>query len=415
MFAPVVDSNYVNVYGLDITERKQAEEERRRLQERMQESQRLESLGVLAGGIAHDFNNLLMIVLGNADLALRDLSPVSPARDRLIEIEHGARRAADLCRQLLGYSGRGRFVIEPIDLSELVEEMAHMLEMSISKRAVLRYDLSKGLPAVVADATQMRQIVMNLIINASEAIGERSGVISIATGAMECDRRYLSGTYLGEDLPEGRYVYMEVSDTGCGMTKDVRERLFEPYFTTKATGRGLGLAAVLGIVRGHKGAIKIYSEEGKGTTMKVLLPVSDVPALARQQGAGTEPEEWTGSGTVLLVDDEETVRAVAGQMIERAGFDVITAQGGREAVEIYRERRDEITCVVLDLTMPHMSGEECFRELRRMDKDVRVILSSGYTEQDATERFAGKGLAGFIQKPYELAQLKDKLRECLGG
>ena len=395
----------------DITERKRAEEEQRRLQQQMQETQRLERLGVLAGGIAHDFNNILMTVLGNAALALRDLSPVSPARERLREIEKGARHAADLCRQLLGYSGRGRFVIEPIDLSELVEEMAHMLDVSISKKAVLKYGLSEGLPAVEADATQMRQIVMNLVTNASDAIGERSGVISIATGAMQGDRDYLSGTYLAEDLPEGIYVYMEVSDTGCGMNDAIRDRLFEPYFTTKSTGRGLGLAAVLGIVRGHRGAIKVYSEEGKGTTFKALLPASEVPALARQEGA--EPEEWTGSGTVLVVDDEETVRAVTGQMIERAGFDVIAVQGGQEALEVYRERGDEIACVVLDLTMPHMSGEECFRELRRINKDVRVVLTSGYTEQDVTERFAGKGLAGFIQKPYALDQMRDKLRECL--
>jgi PAS domain S-box-containing protein len=251
--------------GRDITERKHAEE-------RMLHMQKLESLGVLAGGIAHDFNNLLMAIMGHTDLARTELSPGSPVREHLEEVEKASRRAADLCRQMLAYSGKGRFVVESLDLGEVVKEMADMLGTSISKKAILRYHFSPDLPRIEADASQIRQVVMNLIINASEAIGENPGIISLATGAMECDRAYLRGIGEGNELPEGRYVYIEVTDTGSGMDKETRKKIFDPFFTTKFTGRGLGLAAVLGIVRGHRGTIKVYSEMGKGSTFKVLLP-----------------------------------------------------------------------------------------------------------------------------------------------
>ncbi len=400
------------VFFNEVTERKQAEEERRKLEAQIQHTQKLESLGILAGGIAHDFNNLLMSVLGNADLALNELSPVSPVREYIADIESAAIRAADLCRQMLAYSGKGRFVVEALDLRELVEEMAHILEVSVSKKAVLNLHFADNLPAVRADATQIRQVLMNLITNASEAIGDRSGVISISTGAQDCERSYLSEMYLDDDLPEGLYTYLEVADTGDGMEKEVINRIFDPFYTTKFTGRGLGMAAVLGIVRGHGGAIKIYSEPGKGTTIKVLLPAAYEPAVAADSAASVN-KAWTGSGTVLLVDDEETVRAIGGKMLTHLGFEVKTASDGREALRVYRESADEITCILLDLTMPHADGEETFRELRRTDPDVCVVLSSGYNEQDVTQRFAGKGLAGFIQKPYQLETLREVLRRAL--
>jgi PAS domain S-box-containing protein len=241
----------VTFTALDITERKRAAEEHRQMQAQVQHVQKLESLGILAGGIAHDFNNLLMAVLGNADLAMRSLSRVSPAQSHLREIESASRRAAELCRQLLAYSGKGRFVVEPLDLNEVVREMTRMLEVSISKSAVLKYNLAHNLPAVESDVTQVRQVLMNLITNASEAIGDRSGIISISTGARRCDRACLAGAYIAESLTEGPFVYVEVADTGCGMTPEVKSRIFDPFFTTKFTGRGLGMAAVLGIVRGH--------------------------------------------------------------------------------------------------------------------------------------------------------------------
>ena len=389
----------------DITERKS-------MDEKLRQTQKLESLGVLAGGIAHDFNNILMAILGNADLALLELSPVSPARQNVLEIEKATRRAADLCKQMLAYSGKGRFVIEAINLGELIQEMIHMLEVSVSKKAVLRYNFADNLPAIKADIAQIRQIIMNMIINASEAIGDKSGVISVNIGAMDCDSKYLNEIYSGENLPEGIYVYLEIADTGCGMDKEATKKLFEPFFTTKFTGRGLGMSAVLGIVQGHKGAIKVYSEKGRGTTFKVLFPAVDDPAgpVAKEVA---DKKEWQGSGTVMIVDDEESICAVGKQMLERIGFKVIIAPDGREAVELFRKHAEDIVCVILDLTMPHMDGEETFRELRRIRKDVCVILSSGYNEQDITQRFVGKDLAGFIQKPYQSASLIEKVREVL--
>jgi len=407
----------------DITERKRAEEEKLALQRQLLHAQKLESLGVLAGGIAHDFNNMLMAILGNAGLALDKLSPMSPARGNLEEIEKASKRAAELATQMLAYSGKGRFVVEPIDAGELVEEMAHLLEVSISKKTMLKYNLAQSLPTFDGDATQIRQVVMNFVINASEAIGDKSGGIALSTGAIDCDRAYLDDVNevlrasLDESLREGVYTYLEVADTGCGMDAETIEKVFDPFFTTKFAGRGLGMSAVLGIVRGHKGAIKIDSEVGKGTTFKVLFPATE-PAengFAVQRKAEGEGKDWRGSGTVLIADDEETVRAVSKQMLERMGFGVLTAQDGREALKVLGEHAGEIVCVLLDLTMPHMDGEEAFREMRRLHPGIVVILCSGYNEQDATERFAGKGLAGFIQKPYRSDGLRAKLREVLGS
>ena len=264
----------------DISTAKRAVKERERLHAQLQHAQKLESLGVLAGGIAHDFNNLLMSVLGNAEMALWDLAPESPARADLQAISAAAKRAADLAKQMLAYSGKGKFVIEPLNLSKLVADMAHLLEVSISKKVTLKYNFPESLPLVDGDATQIRQIVMNLIINASEAVGEKSGVINVTTGVMEADHAYLSETYLDEGLEEGYYIYLEVADTGHGMDRETVEKIFDPFFTTKFTGRGLGLAAVLGIVRGHRGALKVYSQPKHGTTFKVLFPCSEEATAA---------------------------------------------------------------------------------------------------------------------------------------
>ncbi|NTW98785.1 MAG: PAS domain S-box protein [Geobacteraceae bacterium] len=391
----------------DITERKRTEEEHRNMEQQMLHAQKLESLGVLAGGIAHDFNNILTSIIGNADLALMRINKESPVVDNLHRIERAAVRAADLAKQMLAYSGKGKFVVEDIDLNCLLEEMLHMLEVSISKKAVLRLNTHQHLPPVEADATQIRQIIMNLVINASEAIGDRSGVIAITTGCMDCDRSYLKDVWLDENLTDGLYVYLEIADSGCGMDRETLAKLFDPFFTTKFTGRGLGMAAVLGIVRGHKGAIKVYSEPKRGTTFKILFPASGKPAEIFN-GTG-QKDDWQGNGTVLLVDDEETIRGIGTEMLKELGFSTITACDGREAVEIFRNR-PEIAFVMLDLTMPHMDGEQCFRELRQLKPDVKVIMSSGYNEQEVTQRFVGKGLAGFIQKPYRLSTLQEVIR-----
>ena len=381
---------------------------------RYQQTQRLQSLGVLAGGIAHDFNNILTAILGNSELAERNIPAGSSAHRNLAEIGKATQRGADLCRQMLAYAGKGRFQVTPLDLSEVILEMREMLQMAVSKKATLRFDLASGLPAVEADVAQIRQVVMNLVINASEAIGDANGLITTVTNALDCDRAYLDAAWGGEQLPEGRYVYLEISDTGSGMDEATRARIFEPFFTTKFTGRGLGLSAVNGIMRGHKGAIRVYSEPGRGTTFKLLFPAS--ANAPRRLGAATgECDEYEGSGTVLVVDDEESVRNTARGMLEQLGFCVLTAANGAEALETYRAHRDGIVCVLLDLTMPKMDGKETFQQIRLINPAAIVLLSSGYNEQLAIQQFVGSGLAGFIQKPYQLSVLELKMRQVLGS
>ena len=396
----------------DITERKRAEEERRKFEAQIQHAQKLESLGVLAGGIAHDFNNLLAGILGNADLALVNLPGASPARENLEEIKSASVRASDLTQQMLAYSGKGQFVIAALDLNKLVEEMVHLLRASISKKATVTLDLATELPPVEGDAGQLQQVVMNLITNASDAIGERAGVIVISTGILDADQTYLSQGNAGDMLPEGRYVVLEVSDTGCGMDKATRAKIFDPFFSTKFTGRGLGLAAVLGIVRGHGGTIKVDSEPGAGTSFTVLFPCSDRPIEATEQGEGRTGQRQD-TGTILVVDDEQLVSDVAKRILEHSGFSVLTAVVAHKGVEVFREHAGQITAVLLDMTMPEMSGEEVFREMRRIKPDVRVILTSGYNEQDAVSRFSEKGLAGFVHKPFEVDTLLRKVRQAL--
>jgi PAS domain S-box-containing protein len=388
----------------DITAQKRAEEKRRELETRLQRGQKLESLGVLAGGIAHEFNNLLVGVLGNASLALEGLSEDAPAARLIRRVEHAAQRAADLTRQMLAFSGKGRFVVRPVGLSRLVREMAELLEASVSKKVTLAYDLREHLTPVEADPSQLRQVIVNLVTNATEAIGEQSGTITIRTGEMEADDAYLAACYLDDQLPSGRYVFVEVIDTGAGMDEEVRAKIFDPFFSTKFTGRGMGLAAVLGIVRGHHGAVNVRSQPGQGTVFRVVFPTFD--ASLENANAPRHPDAPAHArGTVLVVDDEEAVRTVARTVLEHRGFTVLTANDGREAIKVYRAHGDAIDVVLLDLMMPHLSGEEVFRELFNLNANARVILSSGYDEQDVTARFAGMGLAGFIQKPYRPAAL----------
>jgi CheY-like chemotaxis protein len=369
------------------------------------QSQKLESLGVLAGGIAHDFNNLLTSILGNADLASRELSPASPIRIYLEDIETVSRRAAELCRQMLAYSGKGRFVVQSLSLNDVVREMAHLLSVSISKKVVIKYSFFSEIPSVMADATQLRQVVMNLITNASDAIAEVSGVVTLSTGVMDCDEAYLEGAAgFSQAIPPGQYVFLEVSDTGCGIEPENISRIFDPFFTTKFTGRGLGLAAVMGIVRGHRGALRVYSEAGRGTTFKVLFPAHHGPVTSVDTFE-TSTKAWKGHGVVLLADDEESIRSMGRRMLERMGYQVLVAADGRDAVQEFTKHREKIRLVVLDMTMPHLDGEACFRELRRIDPNVKVIMTSGYNEQEVISRFVGKGLAGFVQKPYGVSDL----------
>lgn len=395
----------------DITERHEAEQARLRLEEKLLQSQKLESLGVLAGGIAHDFNNLLTGILGNASLCLDELPESTPMRSQLLDIESASKRAADLCRQLLAYSGKGRFVVQPLSLNELVKEMVHLLAVTISKKVRLQYEFCTELAPVSGDATQIRQIIMNLITNAAESYGEGNGQVLVRTGREYCDAVYLKGTQLGHDLPEGSYCFIEVSDFGSGMDADTLARIFDPFFTTKFTGRGLGLAAVLGIVRGHRGTIKVYTEVHRGTSFKVLLPVVSEAI----ETTGSQPQDPTiqGSGLLLLVDDEDTVRGVARDILTRVGFSVMEAVDGEDALVKFRDHWREIRAVILDLTMPRLDGDACLREMLQVDPEVRVLITSGYNEQDIAKRFVGKCLKGFLQKPFTRQQLLGAVRSVL--
>ncbi len=379
--------------------------------------QKLESIGVLAGGIAHDFNNLLHVVLGNADIALSNLNTASPAREPLEEVVRATLRAADLTRQLLAYSGKGAFVVRHLDLSTEVREMATLLRTSISKQATLDWELAPDLPAVSADPTQIRQVVMNLITNASDALGEDGGTITLRTGVAdleELEQQRFGRPPHGEDPAErvgGPLVYLEIGDNGQGMSPDTLSRIFDPFFSTKFSGRGLGLAAVMGIVRSHRGFIRIRTELGKGTAFRVLFPA--VRGVAPKfEKPSAERSEWRGSGTILVVEDEEGVREVAERMLQDIGFDTIGAEDGRHALDLMETVGDRVTAVLLDLSMPRMGGAETFRRLREMKPDLPILMMSGYTEQVVAPQFdnAGPGTTGFLQKPFLAEDLIAVLR-----
>ncbi len=386
-------------------------EDQKKFEDQLRQAQRLESLGVLAGGVAHDFNNLLVGILGNASLALETISTSSPARLMLRDVVAASESAATLTRQLLAYAGKGRFLIEPIDISALIREISSLVQTSIARTVQLRLELAQRLPCIEADASQVQQLIMNLIINAAEAIGDQPGTVLVSTGMQDLDEQYINTVLAPEQIKPGRYVTLEVHDTGIGMSQETMAKIFDPFFTTKFTGRGLGLAAVLGIVRGHKGAMKVYSTLGKGTTFKVLFPgttETKVIPVAPQAIEINRNDEG-----VLVIDDEQFVRRTAKSMLERYGYTVYVAENGREGVDLYRGLGDKVQAILLDMTMPVMSGAETFRELKSINPGIPVILSSGYNEVEAVQRFTGKGLAGFIQKPYSAAALASKIRTII--
>jgi signal transduction histidine kinase/CheY-like chemotaxis protein len=399
----------------DLTERRRAEEERQRLEHQVQHSQKLESLGVLAGGIAHDFNNLLVAIMGNADLAAAVLAPDHPAAELVDEVIRAAQRAGDLCQQMLAYAGKGRVAVGPVDLNDVVEEMGELLGVSISKGALLRHELAPGLPPVHGDVVQLRQVVLNLLTNASDALVRGQGQIRMATYRTDPTVFDPTASVLDSRPEAPVLVALEVADTGEGMDEETRARIFDPFFSTKARGRGLGLAAVLGIVSGHRGTLELWSEPGQGTRMRILLPAMDRPAPeVRHPAPGADvvvPEDPCPKGTVLVVDDEASVRGVAREMLVRAGLDVLEAADGVEAVDRYRELGDEIDVVLLDLTMPRMDGAEAAEALRALDPDVRIVLSTGYSDAAA----GAAGLAGvpLLRKPYRRAELLARVRDAL--
>jgi PAS domain S-box-containing protein len=413
---PVSDKIFVILD--DITERKKAEEDRLNLERQLLHSQKLESLGVLSGGIAHDFNNLLQALLGNLELALMRLPADAASRKNIDNAVNAAKNAAKLTNMMLAYSGKGLFVVKPLNLTDLVEENATMLGAAIPKSITLERHLDPNLPTVMADAGQLQQVVMNLITNAAEAIGDQIGKIGLSSGVKEFNQATLNSSRLEEKLPSGRYVWMKISDNGCGMDEVTLQKLFDPFFTTKFTGRGLGMSAVLGIIRAHKGAFLVESKPGGGTTVNVLLPISDHTKRAPENSADSAGSAKTtdhARGVILVVDDEDMIRGVCVSMLVELGFDVLSSASGEEALRLFREQGDRISMVLLDQVMPEMDGVTVFRELRRIRPGIKILLASGYSEQEVTERFNGLGLDGFIPKPFNFKQLTEELQRVLTG
>jgi len=418
-----VDPNgnrYLVGVARDVTDLRRAEDERMELNMRLLHAQKLESLGVLAGGIAHDFNNLLMVIMGNLDLALYKLHGEPDVRQSIEHAVNAAKRATELTNRMLAYTGKGSFSIERLNLNELVEENTNMFTASVSKKLTLELRPDPAAAPIMADVAQVQQVIMNLLTNASEAIGDQAGKIILATGARECDAAYLDKSRLQEKPPPGNYVWLEVSDTGCGMDEDTVQRLFDPFFTTKFTGRGLGMSVVLGIVRGHHGALLVDSAPRKGTVIRVLFPAAESPCPVPGPSVdtsvkGDEAGLFRLSGNVLLADDEKMVREVCKVMLSELGFTVVTAVDGEDAVRIFSARPDSIDLVILDASMPNKGGIEAFIDLRKIRPDVKVILSSGYTEIGIAEQMEDKGLNGFIQKPFTLDGLRWIITAALCG
>jgi PAS domain S-box-containing protein len=388
----------------DITEDKRAAEQQR-------QSQRLESLGVLAGGIAHDFNNLLVGILGNASLTMDMIGAASSARPLLEELIKASERAASLTQQLLAYAGKERIATRPLHLQELIRELTGLLRASIPKNVRLVLDIPESLPPVEADHTQMQQVIMNLVINAAEAIPEnRPGTVKISAAARQATAADHAGAVTPLPSASESYVAVTVSDTGQGMTPEVRSRMFDPFFTTKFMGRGLGLAAVLGIVQAHRGAITIKTAPGDGTAITLLFPPTAATARADSPASAVLGQ---GEGTVLFVDDEEPVRTVARRALEHHGYRVLLAESGQQAIETLREH-PEVIAIVLDLAMPDMTGDQAAPLIREIDPTVPIILSSGYAEREARSKFGEVGLAGFLQKPYRAGALVEMVN-AYGG
>ena len=393
----------------DLTERVKAEREKAQLEAKFHHSQKLESLGVLAGGIAHDFNNILVSIMGNADLALMDLPENSSIQREIQDIKRASQRAADLTEQMLAYSGKGRFIIQAQDINNLINDITEMVRASISKKIVLNYDLLDKLPAVEADATQIRQVIMNLLINASEAIGNNSGIITVRTSSQNIDKTILKDFTAGDKTKPGRFVRMDIIDTGSGMDDETLAKLFEPFFTTKFTGRGLGLSAVLGIIKGHRGGIRVKSLPGQGTKFTIILPASDQDYQPADKPS--RAVSWSGSGKIIVIDDEPGVCEIAKSMLKKLGFEVLTAGDGKTGLNLYREHREQISAVLLDVSMPELSGPETLMLLRKIDPELRVALYSGYNEPDLKDAVKFDEQTTFMSKPFEFAKFSETIRQ----
>ena len=403
----------------DISELKNSTEKRITLEKHLLHAQKLESLGVMAGGIAHDFNNLLQSILGNMELALLKLDADSESKKNISKAINSAMRAAHLTNLMLTYAGKGFVIKKDLNLNDLVRENVEMLKTAASTSVSLELSLSAELPCIIAGEAQIQQVVMNLITNAAESIIGQQGHITITTGVLDCDQDYLSASLLDVKPDPGRYVYLEVKDNGCGMSEETIKRLFDPFFTTKFAGRGLGMSAVMGIVKSHRGTLFVNSKPGAGTTFRVLFPVSETALPAQVKESIAPPVktctslESTLSGVALVVDDEKSVLRTCAKMARLIGFNVITANDGIDAVAKYREHADEIDVVLMDLTMPNMDGLTAMGEIYRISPDIKVILASGFNEEELNERLTSKPPSGFIRKPYSIKTLETEFRRVM--
>jgi two-component system cell cycle sensor histidine kinase/response regulator CckA len=435
-YSPVYDEGGqiigLAVYLTDITQQRQAELELERYRDHLEElvaqrtleleaahakllhAQKLESLGLLAGGIAHDFNNLLAVILSRAELCAPLFPDGSLASGHVSIIRETALEARMLTRQLLSFAGKGSFLVETLSLNEAVTSMAQLLRASVNKGIRLEFEALDGVVAVLGDATQLRQVVLNLVTNAAEAIDPGGGTIHVRTGSTELTAASLRGAYLSGELACGRYAYLEVEDSGPGISEENKARLFDPFFTTKFTGRGLGLAAVLGIVKAHQGAVFVESVLGRGSRFRVLLPLAEVERIPDSRSRVSRAEPFRAQGCALVVDDERAVRVVTSEVLRAIGYRVLEADGGVSACELFRNHAAEIDIVLLDLAMPDMNGEQTLRELQKVRRDVRVILLTAYAEDEFRMRFVQGDLAGFIAKPFAYEELVEVLRKANG-
>ncbi|MEI6306547.1 MAG: response regulator, partial [Deltaproteobacteria bacterium] len=353
------------------------------------------------------------VIIGHCSLAT--LRPITSA-DNIRAIETAAERAAGLCQQMLAYAGKANISKSRINLGTLVDDMVKMSKSTISQNVKITSDLATDIPFVMVDASQIQQVTMNLIINASEAIGEAQGEVrvSLAKTAIIAEQRQKD--YLGNIIPGGWYACLEVTDSGCGMDAETQNRIFEPFYTTKFTGRGLGMSAVLGIIKAHNGALQLFSQSGQGTTFKVYLPIQMTESIEgqfSQQPASLEL--WKGRGSVLLVEDEEQIVLIADAMLEELGFSVIKASNGKEALELYRKSAEEIRLVVTDIGMPVMDGYALFRELKQLDPALPIVISSGYGDTEVKSRIPIEDIAGLVSKPYNFEQLHQVLKRVVEG
>jgi PAS domain S-box-containing protein len=410
----VTDGEIV-IHGIaqNITKLKQAEEERKALEAQFQQTQKLESLGVLAGGIAHDFNNILTIILGHCFMVKDNFDSDMSDKDHVVHIESAANRAADLCRQMLAYAGKSQQCNVQINLWLMIDEIVKMLQSAIRKNVAIQLELKRDVPEISGDNAQIQQIIMNLLINAAEAIGNRNGTIRVVLKRVTITEEPVVNDFFGTVIPAGSYACLEVCDNGCGMDEKTQIRIFEPFFTTKLTGRGLGMSAILGIIKSHDGALQLSSSIGVGTTFKIFFPLPvEISVVESAQLSGSTPLT-TESGTVLLVDDEEALRTVGAALLGAMDFSVVTASNGREALDIYRKQGSEIDLILLDLIMPEMGGAETYHELRKLNKDVPIVICSGYGVEEIMKFFDADTCVGSIQKPYKPEQLRSTLLNML--